>query len=118
MVFILFIDWEIVFDEIFKMYVKKMMCFKYRFFFLKVYFMYSLFNFYELKDFNVDFLRKSENFNELYIVEYWGLESNFLKNGLGVCFIYKEKIIVECVFIFYSGIIVEIDIVINFIYRG
>ena len=111
-------DWETVFDETFKTYVKKMTRSKYRFLSSKVHSTHSLSNLYELKDFNADSLRKSENFNESYIVEYWGSESNFLKNGLGVCLIHKGKIIAECVSIFHSGTIAEIDIVTNSNYRG
>ena len=111
-------DWETFFDETFKTYVKKMKRSKYRFLPSKVHSTYSLSNLYELKDFNADSLRKSENFNESYIVEYWGSENNFLKNGLGVCLIHKEKIIAECVSIFHSGTIAEIDIVTNPNYRG
>ncbi|MGB3567428.1 MAG: GNAT family N-acetyltransferase, partial [Priestia megaterium] len=110
-------DWETVFDETFKTYVNKMTRSKYSFFPSKVHSTYSLPKSYELKDFNADSLRKSENFNQSYIVEYWGSENNFLKNGLGVCLIHKEKIIAECVSIFHSGTIAEIDIVTNPNYR-
>ncbi|MED3998435.1 GNAT family N-acetyltransferase [Priestia aryabhattai] len=111
-------DWEAFFDETFEPYVKKMMRSKYRFVPSKVPSKYNLPDLYELKDFNSDALRKSKNFNESYIVDYWGLESHFLKNGLGVCVIYKENIVAECVSIFHSGTIAEIDIVTNPSYRG
>ncbi|MCR8862410.1 GNAT family N-acetyltransferase [Priestia megaterium] len=111
-------DWEALFDETFKPYVKKMIRSKYRFVPPKVPSKYNLPDLYELKDFNSDFLRGSENFNESYIVDYWGSESHFLKNGLGVCVIHKENIVAECVSIFHSGTIAEIDIVTNPSYRG
>lgn len=50
---------------------------KYRFVPPKVPSKYNLPDLYELKDFNSDFLRGSENFNESYIVDYWGSESHF-----------------------------------------
>ncbi|MFB8423863.1 MULTISPECIES: GNAT family N-acetyltransferase [Priestia] len=111
-------EWEAFFDGTFKTYVKKMVRSKYRFVSSGVNSKYTLSNLYELKDFNSDTLRKSENFNEPYMLEYWGSESNFLKNGLGVCLIHKENIIAECVSIFHSGKIAEIDIVTNPNYRG
>lgn len=95
-----------------------MMRSKYRFVPSKVPSQYNLPDLYELKDFNSDALRKSKNFNESYIVDYWGSESHFLKNGLGVCVIHKENIVAECVSIFHSGTIAEIDIVTNPSYRG
>ncbi|MEW4238446.1 GNAT family N-acetyltransferase [Priestia megaterium] len=111
-------DWEAFFDETFEPYVKKMMRSKYRFVPSKVPSQYNLPDLYELKDFNSDALRKSKNFNESYIVDYWGSESHFLKNGLGVCVIHKENIVAECVSIFHSRTIAEIDIVTNPSYRG
>ena len=107
-----------LFDETFEPYVKKMMRSKYRFVASKVPSKYNLPDLYELKDFNSDALRKSKNLNESYIVDYWGSESHFLKNGLGVCVIHKENIVAECVSIFHSGTIAEIDIVTNPSYRG
>ncbi|PFI53539.1 GNAT family N-acetyltransferase [Priestia megaterium] len=111
-------EWETFFDETFESYVKKMIRSKYRFVSSGGHSKYNLSDLYELKDFNVDTLRKSANFNGSYMLEYWGSESNFLKNGLGFCLTYKENIIAECVSIFHSGTIAEIDIVTNPLYRG
>jgi RimJ/RimL family protein N-acetyltransferase len=79
---------------------------------------YKLSNYYSLKNFNSNILRKSDNFNESYILEYWGTESNFSENGLGICIMDGENIVAECVSIFHSGKTAEIDIITNPNYRG
>lgn len=111
-------EWESFFDGTFKPYVQKMRRSKYKFVSSTFDSKYNLPNSYHLKTFNPNILRKSDSFNESYILEYWGTESNFNKNGLGVCIMDGENIVAECVSIFHSGKTAEIDIITNPNYRG
>jgi GNAT superfamily N-acetyltransferase len=111
-------EWESFFDDTFKPYVQKMKRSKYRFVSSAFSSKYKLSNYYSLKNFNSNILRKSDNFNESYILEYWGTESNFSENGLGICIMDGENIVAECVSIFHSGKTAEIDIITNPNYRG
>ncbi|RAS81891.1 GNAT family N-acetyltransferase [Priestia endophytica] len=111
-------EWESFFDDVFKPYVQKMRRSKYRFVSSAFHPKYKLSNSYNLKTFTPNTLRKSDNFNESYILEYWGTEDNFNKNGLGVCIMDRKNIVAECISIFHSGKTAEIDIITNPNYRG
>jgi len=111
-------EWEILFDTKFKTYVKKMRRSKYSFVSSTFNSKYYLLNSYQLRGFDSNIVKGSENFNKPYILEYWGTESNFYKNGLGVCIVHEEDIVAECVSIFHSGKEAEIDIITNPKYRG
>lgn len=63
-------------------------------------------------------LSKSLEFNESYLNGYWGSVSNFLENGFGYCILHNDIIASECVSIFGSSQIAEIDIATQNKYRG
>lgn len=61
---------------------------------------------------------QSLEFNESYILEYWGSISRFLQHGFGYCLLHRDKIASECISIFASPNYAEIDIATHPDYRG
>ncbi|GAA0136339.1 GNAT family N-acetyltransferase [Paenibacillus sp. YSY-4.3] len=55
-------------------------------------------------------LAQSPNFNEAYILEYWGSVSRFLEHGFGYCLLHRDTVVSECISIFASPRYAEIDI--------
>lgn len=63
-------------------------------------------------------ISQSQEFNELYLNEYWGSVSNFIENGFGFCLLHNETIASECISIFSSTEYAEIDIATLTRFRG
>lgn len=83
----------------------------------------SLASEFQCKPIHEDTLRHSSDFNESYVIKYWGSVERFLEKGFGYC-ITKSDITQsfvhasECISIFSSSAFAEVDIATNDQFRG
>ena len=83
----------------------------------------SLPNDFQCNKINEDTLQSSSDFNESYIIKYWGSVERFLEKGFGYCITqsniaHKNVHASECISIFSSSEFAEVDIATNDQFRG
>ncbi|MDM5156790.1 GNAT family N-acetyltransferase [Bacillus sp. DX1.1] len=73
---------------------------------------------YKIMRINKNIIEKSTEFTEQYYKEYWGSKEAFLNGGVGFCVLQDQKVVAECVSIFKSNRLAEIDIATHPDYQG